>query len=67
MVAGSKTLLQQNPTALNFSCWLKQIDLYNDHKIVVNVAVIKVRINSGNKFTAVAFSGHMHLCCQSVM
>jgi len=33
--AGSKTLHQQNPPALNWSCRLTQADLYNCHVMVV--------------------------------
>jgi len=32
---GSKTLHQQNPSVLNWRCWLMQVDLYNGRKTVV--------------------------------
>jgi len=37
--ARCKTLLQQNPTVVNWGCWLRQIVLYNGHKMVVVVLV----------------------------
>jgi len=37
--AGSKTLHQQNSLVLNWRCWLTQVDLYNDLKMVVVVIV----------------------------
>jgi len=33
--AGIKTLLQQNPPALNWGCQLTQVVLYNGHIVVV--------------------------------
>jgi len=36
---GSKTLLKQSPSALNWWCWLMQVVLYNGHKTVVAVLV----------------------------
>jgi len=34
---GSKTLLQQNSSVLNYGCWLLQAFLYNGHKMVVGL------------------------------
>jgi len=33
--AGNKTLLQQNPSFLNYWCQLTKLDLYNVHEMVV--------------------------------
>jgi len=46
-VAGSKTLLKQNPPVLNWGCQCMQFVLYNGHKIIVVVVVVVVRRPSG--------------------
>jgi len=42
---GSKILHQQNPAVLNRMCWLTQVDLYNDSKMVVVVTVLQASLH----------------------